>query len=65
MNMHTIDIKKLQISPFNVRKLTDDVSSLDELKNNIEIHGLLNPLTVKFNNDNNMYEIIAGPYKFN
>ena len=64
MNMHTIDIKKLQISPFNVRKLTDDVSSLEELKNNIEIHGLLNPLTVKFNNDNNMYEIIAGQRRF-
>ena len=62
MNIHTIDITKLQISQFNVRKLSNE--SLNELKTNIEIHGLLNPLTVKLNNDNNMYEIIAGQRRF-
>jgi ParB family chromosome partitioning protein len=62
MNIQTIDIHKLQISPFNVRKLSNEL--LNELKTNIEIHGLLNPITVKFNNDNNMYEIIAGQRRF-
>ena len=62
MNIQTIDIQKLQISPFNVRKLSNEL--LNELKTNIKMHGLLNPITVKFNNDNNMYEIIAGQRRF-
>lgn len=59
MNIKTIDINKLTVSPLNVRKLSNDESLL-ELVNNIKEHGLLNPITVLFNDSINMYEIIAG-----
>ena len=58
-----INKNNLVISPLNVRKLSDG-NSLKELKQNIELHGLLNPLLVKFNNDSKMYEIIAGQRRF-
>ena len=75
MDYQTIDINKIQSSSLNVRKIFDnshvdvDVDldlDLDflELKKNIKQHGLINPLTVIFNNNSNMYEIIAGQRRF-
>jgi len=65
MNYQTIDINKIQISSLNVRKNFDSSDpSFIELKNNIKQHGLINPLTVIFNNNSNMYEIIAGQRRF-
>lgn len=63
MNIQNIDINNLEISSLNVRELNDD-NSLTELVNNIKEHGLLNPLTVKFNNITNKYNIIAGLRRF-
>lgn len=63
MNILNIDINNLEISPLNVRELCHD-NSLTELVNNIKDHGLLNPLTVIFNNITNKYEIIAGLRRF-
>jgi ParB family chromosome partitioning protein len=63
MNIQNIDINNLEISSLNVRELYDD-NSLTELVNNINEHGLLNPLTVKFNNITNKYNIIAGLRRF-
>jgi len=65
MNYQTIDINKIQISSLNVRKNFDSSDpSFIELINNIKQHGLINPLTVIFNNNSNMYEIIAGQRRF-
>ena len=64
MNIQTIDINKLTISSLNVRTLSDG-ETLCKLRENIKIHGLLNPLTVKLNNNTTMYEIIAGQRRFN
>ena len=64
MNIQTIDINNLTISQLNVRTLSVG-ETLDNLRENIKTHGLLNPLTVKFNNTTNMYEIIAGQRRFN
>ena len=63
MNIQNININNLEISSLNVRELYDD-NSLTELENNIKEHGLLNPLTVKFNNITNKYNIIAGLRRF-
>ena len=63
MNIQNIDINNLEISSLNVRELYND-DSLIELENNIKEHGLLNPLTVKFNNITNKYNIIAGLRRF-
>jgi len=65
MNIQKIDISNLEISPLNVRKYTkDEDEQFSYLKNNIESNGLLNPLTVKLNNDTNKYEIIAGQRRY-
>jgi len=65
MNIQKIDISNLEISPLNVRKYTkDEDDQFSYLKNNIESNGLLNPLTVKLNNDTNKYEIIAGQRRY-
>lgn len=63
MNIKEISINKLEISKYNVRKLTIDNTYL-ALKENIKQHGLLNPLTVIYNNDKDIYEIIAGQRRF-
>lgn len=61
MKIVEIDIVKLQVSKLNVRK---DINATDEtdlydLAKNIEVNGLINPLTVRPLN-NGMYEVIAG-----
>jgi ParB/RepB/Spo0J family partition protein len=61
MKIVEIDISKLQVSKLNVRKelTNDDETDLYDLAKNIEINGLINPLTVRsLGNDN--YEVIAG-----
>jgi ParB family chromosome partitioning protein len=63
MNIKSINIDNLEISPLNVRKIKCD-ESLTNLKNDIEQHGLLNPLTVIFNDKTNKHEIIAGQRRF-
>ncbi len=61
--MQQINISQLEISKLNVRK-NINIETLEDLKNSIQINGLLNPLTVKFNNETNKYEIIAGQRRF-
>ena len=64
MNIQEIDINKLYISKLNVRKISEDDESITELSLNISKNGLLNPLTVKLNNTNNKYEILAGQRRY-
>jgi ParB/RepB/Spo0J family partition protein len=63
MNIQTIDINNLSVSPLNVRKITNE-DTQSNLRENIQTYGLINPLTVKFNNDTKMYEIIAGQRRY-
>jgi ParB/RepB/Spo0J family partition protein len=63
MNIKEIPANKLQISKYNVRTLTKDDTYL-ALKDNIKQHGLLNPLTVIYNESTDIYEIIAGQRRF-
>ena len=64
MNIQTIDINNLSVSPLNVRKITFNGDTQSNLRENIQTYGLINPLTVKFNNDTKMYEIIAGQRRY-
>lgn len=64
MNIEDIDVSKLFVSSFNVRKVLETDEHLNELANNIKNNGLLNPLTVKYNKQNGTYEIIAGQRRF-
>ena len=58
-----IEIYKLEVSKLNDRTKIDD-TTIDNLANNIKTNGLINPLTVIFNNDTQKYEIIAGQRRF-
>jgi hypothetical protein len=69
MNIQEISVENLVISPFNVRQLPsndDEIKnlSLERLENDIKINGLLNPLTVYYNDKTNTYEILAGCRRF-
>jgi len=61
MNIIKIDINDLYISPLNIRK---NIHEDNILVDNIRINGLLNPLTVQYNEINKKYEIIAGQRRF-
>ena len=52
-----VDILKIESNPFQPRTKFEDI---DELAENIFTHGLLQPITVYFNNIDNKYYIIAG-----
>ena len=61
MEIANIEIFKLYVSNINVRKtLTseEDETGISDLANDININGLINPITVRLNNDK--YEIISG-----
>ena len=62
MSIKEIKIEDLQISPLNVRSILKD--DIDELSENINQQGLLNPLTVVYNQKSNKYEIIAGQRRY-
>jgi ParB family chromosome partitioning protein len=66
MNVLSIPIKQVTVSILNVRKQItcneDEEGSIIDLANNIKINGLLNPLTVRFVNDE--YEVIAGQRRY-
>ena len=65
MEIANIEIFKLYISNINVRKtLTseEDETGIEDLANDINTNGLINPITVRLNNDK--YEIIAGQRRY-
>jgi len=65
MEVVSVDITKLYVSDINVRKtLTseDDETDITDLANDINTNGLINPITVRLNNDR--YEIIAGQRRY-
>jgi len=65
MDIANIEISKLYVSNINVRKtLTseEDETGITDLANDININGLINPITVRLNN--NKYEIIAGQRRY-
>jgi len=65
MEIVNVDITQLYVSNINVRKtLTseEDETGITDLANDIQINGLINPITVRFNNDK--YEIIAGQRRY-
>ena len=64
MNIQNINMDDLEISKLNVRKNISNNDALEELRKSIEINGLLNSLTVKFNDISKKYEIIAGQRRF-
>ena len=61
MNIDSINVDKLYISDINVRKT--NINEITELSNSIDINGLINPITVRKDNDDK-YEIIAGQRRF-
>ena len=67
MNIKDIPIEKLIISPLNVRQLNKDDKNnieLERLENDIKVNGLLNPLSVIYNDKTDIYEILAGCRRF-
>jgi|AntAceMinimDraft_6_1070360.scaffolds.fasta_scaffold60997_1 ParB/RepB/Spo0J family partition protein len=65
MEVANIEIIKLYVSNINVRKtLTseEDETGITDLANDINTNGLINPITVRLNN--NKYEIIAGQRRY-
>jgi ParB/RepB/Spo0J family partition protein len=65
MEVANIEITKLYVSNINVRKtLTseEDETGITDLANDINTNGLINPITVRLNN--NKYEIIAGQRRY-
>jgi len=66
MNYLDIDIDELYVSDINVRKTLEseeDETGISDLANDIKQNGLINPITVRLDN-NNKYEIIAGQRRF-
>ena len=61
MNIDNIVVDKLYVSDINVRKT--NVNEITELANSIDINGLINPITVRKDNDDK-YEIIAGQRRY-
>jgi ParB/RepB/Spo0J family partition protein len=65
MEVANIEMIKLYVSNINVRKtLTseEDETGISDLVNDIHTNGLINPITVRLNN--NKYEIIAGQRRY-
>jgi ParB/RepB/Spo0J family partition protein len=65
MEVCNVDINKLYVSSINVRKTLsseDDESNINDLACDIITNGLINPITVRVNNDK--YEIIAGQRRY-
>lgn len=65
MDIINIEISKLYVSNINVRKILtseEDETGITDLANDIYTNGLINPITVRLNNDK--YEIIAGQRRF-
>jgi len=65
MEIINIEISKLYVSDVNVRKtLTseEDETGIIDLANDIDVNGLINPITVRQIGDK--YEIIAGQRRF-
>lgn len=65
MNIENIDISKLYVSNINVRKTLsceEDETGINDLANDIQTNGLINPITVRKNNKK--YEIIAGQRRY-
>ena len=61
MNIDNINVDKLYISDINVRKT--NINEITELSNSIDINGLINPITVR-KDDDDKYEIIAGQRRY-
>lgn len=62
-----IDINKLHVSNLNVRKtLTseEDETGIEDLANDINNNGLINPITVRKMDEDGNYEIIAGQRRY-
>jgi ParB/RepB/Spo0J family partition protein len=67
MIVKSIDISKLYISDLNVRKTSTsikDESNIEDLANDIKSNGLINPITVTYNDNKDTYEIIAGSRRY-
>jgi len=67
MIVKSIEISKLYISDLNVRKTATsikDESNIEDLANDIKSNGLINPITVSYNINNDNYEIIAGSRRY-
>ena len=67
MIVKSIDISKLYISDLNVRKTSasiKDESNIEDLANDIKSNGLINPITVTYNDNKDTYEIIAGSRRY-
>ena len=65
MEVENIEITKMYVSNVNARKTLsseDDETGINDLANDINTNGLINPVTVRLNNDK--YEIIAGQRRF-
>ena len=60
-----VDRSKLELSPFNHRKLTGlDEDSLTQLADSIRQQGVITPLTVRPLNGSGTYEIISGERRY-
>jgi len=67
MIVKSIEIDKLYISELNVRKTSssiNDESNIEDLANDINSNGLINPITVSYNINKDNYEIIAGSRRY-
>jgi len=64
-NSHYMEIQldSIDANPGQPRK-TFEESSLDELKNSIEKNGVLQPILVRRNPENNRYQLIAGERRY-
>lgn len=65
MEVSNIEINKLYVSDFNVRKTLiseEDETGIVDLANDINTNGLINPITVRLQSDK--YEIIAGQRRY-
>jgi len=54
-----IAVDEIDPSPYQPRTVFDD-DRLDELCRTIQTHGLIQPIVLRLNKDNNRYELIAG-----
>ena len=65
MEIENIEISLLYVSDINVRKTLhceEDETEITDLANDINTNGLINPITVRLNN--NKYEIFAGQRRY-
>lgn len=62
MNIIDINVKNLIITDINVRKT--QINEIEELASSINDIGLINPITVRKTDKNDIYEIIAGQRRY-